>query len=344
MHAGRGHLLLREDDRQLAGAVVAVVEEDHQIVRADQPHGLALAVDAHDRLDELVGHILVIGVLHGGRHVRHALIADALDQGVVGDLHPLPALVAVHGVVAADDRGDPAARLCEVLLELLDKALAAVRVGITAVHEAVHVGLVGHAVFAGDVAQFEEVLERRVHAAVRGQAHEVDADAVGAGVLERLDHLGILQDRVVTAGPVDLHEVLVDHAAGTDVEVSDLRVAHLSVGQSDILAVRAQLGVGILLGHGRDIGGVHRRNDVGLVVVADAPAVENHQKNFFVAHNGMIFNDYTGLFPWLRPPQPQLMLSVRGSAPRPCRWPPAGRRGSCRRPWRRRPDRHRRPA
>lgn len=32
------------------------------------------------------------------------------------------------------------------------------------------------------------------------------------------------------------------------------------------------------------------------------------------------------------------------SAPRPCRWPPATRRDSCRRPWRKTPDRRRRPA
>ncbi len=34
----------------------------------------------------------------------------------------------------------------------------------------------------------------------------------------------------------------------------------------------------------------------------------------------------------------------RQSARRPCQWRPAGRRGSCRRPWRRRAGRHRRPA
>ncbi len=34
----------------------------------------------------------------------------------------------------------------------------------------------------------------------------------------------------------------------------------------------------------------------------------------------------------------------RQSARRPCPWRPAGRRGSCRRPWRRRAGRHRRPA
>ena len=229
-----------------------------------------------DRLDELVRHVGIIGLLHGGDHVR-VVLADTLDQRVVGHLHTLPALVTVHGIVTADHRGDLAARLGEVLFELGDEALAAVRVGIAAVHEAVHVGALRNAVLAGDVTEFEEVLERRVYAAVRGQAHEVHADALRLGIFESLDDLGIPEDRVVAAGAVDLHEVLVDHTAGADIEVAHLRVAHLSVGQADVLAVGAQFGMGVLFGHGRDVCGMYGRNDIGLVVMAVAPAIENHQ-------------------------------------------------------------------
>ena len=110
--------------------------------------------------------------------------------------------------------------------------------------------------------------------------------ALCPGVFERLDDLGIPQDRVVTAGAVDLHEVLIDHAAGADIEVTDLRIAHLTVGQADVLAVGAQLGMGIFFGHGRNVGGMDSRNDVRLVVTAVAPAVENHKKNL-VVHNRM---------------------------------------------------------
>ena len=121
VHAGLGHILLREDDRQLLGAVVAVVEEDNQVVRTDQTYGLARSIDMDDRLDELVRHVGIIGLLHGGDHVR-VVLADTLDQRVVGHLHTLPALVSVHRIVTADHRGDLAARLGEVLFELGDEA------------------------------------------------------------------------------------------------------------------------------------------------------------------------------------------------------------------------------
>ena len=96
-------------------------------------------------------------------------------------------------------------------------------------------------------------------------------------MFERCLDLGVLQDRIVAAGAVDLHQILVDHAAGADIEVPDLRIAHLAVGQSDVLAVGAQLGMGIFRRHGRDIFGMDGRNDIGLVVAAVAPAVEDHQ-------------------------------------------------------------------
>ena len=275
VHPLGGHVLLRQHDGQLLGAVVAVVEKDHHVVGADHADGLPVLVDAHERLDELVRNALVIGFLDGFDHVRRTL-ADAADQRVVGNLDPFPALVAIHRVVAPDHRGDLARRGCEVLFEVGDEPLAAVRVGVAAVHEAVHEGIF-EAVGRRDVAQLEKVLERRVHAAVRHEAHEMHVHAVLFGMFERCLDLGVLQDRIVAAGAVDLHQILVDHAAGADIEVPDLRVAHLAVGQADVLAVGAQLGMGIFRRHGRDIFGMDGRNDIGLVVAAVAPAVEDHQ-------------------------------------------------------------------
>ena len=275
VHPFGRHVLLRQHDGQLLGAVVTVVEKDHHVVRADHADGLSVLVDAHERLDELIRHALVIRLLDGFDHVRRTF-ADAVDQRVVCDLHTLPALVAVHGVITADHRSDLARRGGEVLFEVGDETLAAARVGVAAVHKAMHVGIV-EAVGRRNVAQLEEVLQRRVYAAVRHQPHEVHVHTVLFGVFERCLHLRILHDRVVAAGAVDLHEILINHAAGADIEVSDLRVAHLSFGQADVLAVGAQLGVGIFLRHGRDIFGMHGRNHIGLVVMAVAPAVEDHQ-------------------------------------------------------------------
>ncbi len=103
MHAFFRHVFLGEHDCELFGAVVAVVEEDHHVA------GLDGAVDRGvvDRLDEFVGHVIVVALLHGFDHVA-GLFALAVNKKIIGDLDSIPAFVAVHGVVTAYDRSDHA--------------------------------------------------------------------------------------------------------------------------------------------------------------------------------------------------------------------------------------------
>ena len=54
-------------------------------------------------------------------------------------------------------------------------------------------------------------------------------------------HALVLHDGAVLAGTVNLHQVLIDNAAGADVEVSHLRVAHLSVWQAHVFAACHEL-------------------------------------------------------------------------------------------------------
>ena len=108
-------------------------------------------------------------------------------------------------------------------------------VGVTAVHEAVEIYVL-EVILLGDVAEREDMLERGVYAAVGCQAHEVHGLAGVLGVGECVLDFGILKDGTVGDGLVDFHEVLIDHAACADVEVSYFRVAHLAVGQADVFA------------------------------------------------------------------------------------------------------------
>ncbi len=163
-----------------------------------------------------------------------------------------------------------------MLLQLGDEAFAAVRIGVATVHEAVYEGIF-NTVYLGDIGQFEQVVERRVHAAVRNQTHQVHVHAVLLRIFEGGDDLRIFQNGAVGTSTVDLHQILIDHAAGADIEVTHLRVAHLALGQTDVLAVRAQLGVRILFSHRRNVGGVHLIDHVASLVVAVAPTVQNHQ-------------------------------------------------------------------
>ena len=126
-------------------------------------------------------------------------------------------------------------------VQLLDEALAALGVGITTVHEAVDEGAFADAIFLGDVAELEEVFQRRVYATVGGQTHEVDTFAVLLGVGEGGNDFLVLQDAAVGTGAVDFYQILVNDASGADIEVSHFGVAHLSVGQAHVLTAGLEL-------------------------------------------------------------------------------------------------------
>jgi 2,3-bisphosphoglycerate-independent phosphoglycerate mutase len=100
-HPLLGHVLLREHLCELLGTVIAEIDENHHIPL------LYPAVHAGivDGFHKLVGHILVVTFLHSLHHVG-GLLALVLHEQVVGLFHPIPPLVTVHGIEAADDVGD----------------------------------------------------------------------------------------------------------------------------------------------------------------------------------------------------------------------------------------------
>lgn len=271
VHPLFGHVVLGEHYGELLGAVVAVVEEDYHVA------GLDGAVDGRvvDGEHEFVGHVGVVALLHGLNHVS-GLLAFALHEEIVGHFHAVPAFVAVHGVVAADNRGYGAGALLAVLRQLLDEAFAGARVGVTAVHEAVQEHFL-KTVLLGDIAEGENMVERGVHAAGRGQTHEVDANAVFFGVAESVFDFGVVENRAVGNGFVDFHEVLIYHAPCADVEVAYFRVAHLAVGEAHVFAGGLKFGVGIFFEKLIPVGGMGGVDGVALRAVADSPSVENHK-------------------------------------------------------------------
>jgi hypothetical protein len=75
-----------------------------------------------------------------------------------------------------------------------------------------------------------------VHPAVGHQAENVQAAGVAGGVHERAQH-GVVGERAVGHGVVYPLEILRHHSARTQVEVPDLRVAHLTGRQAHGLSV-----------------------------------------------------------------------------------------------------------
>ena len=126
-----------------AGAVGAEIEEDHGVIVADYGAwgcGLALRgfrVDDGGN-DKFVGDAFLVAGADGGDEIGEFRIGVAVNHGTVRFFDALPAIVAVHGVVAADDGGDLAdAVLAHFLFEGAQEINAAIRRGVAAVHEAV---------------------------------------------------------------------------------------------------------------------------------------------------------------------------------------------------------------
>ena len=183
-----------------------------------------------------------------------------------------------------------------MLLQISDEPLARPRIGITPIHEAVHIAVLD-VVLLGDVDEFQQVVQRGMNATRGSQAHQVQALAIGLGIaVGRLD-LRVLQDGIVGTGAVDLHQVLIDDAPGADVQVARLRVSHLSVGQPHVLARGLQFGVRIA---GLQVVHVGRSGlcyHVPQALVADAPAVENNQQRLLgvavVLRHSVVINRHT---------------------------------------------------
>ena len=79
------------------------------------------------------------------------------------------------------------------------------------------------------------------------------------------------------AGAIDLYQVLIYDAACTDVEVSYLRVAHLALRETYVLAAGFQKRYGVFGPELVEIGSSLCVNGVGAVMLSLAPAVEDHK-------------------------------------------------------------------
>src|SRR3954465_4498426 len=112
-----------------------------------------------------------------------------------------------------------------------------------------------------------------VHAAVGDEADEVHARRV----LHRGPQDVVLGERPVLDGLADAREVLLDHRAGAEVEVPDLRVAHLALGEPDGRPPRRQLAVRIALPQVVEDRRRGQRDGVARAVRRDPPAVEDDE-------------------------------------------------------------------
>ena len=204
--------------------------------------------------------------------------APAVDDGLVGTGHPLPAVVAVHGVVAAGDGGDARA-LGQAGAQGLDVAPGRFGRHVAPVGDGVDDDL--DALGGDDAGGLQHVPDVSVHPAVGDDPHQVRPPAAGLQLFDEAAQGGIGGEGAVLDGEVDLAEIHRHDAPGPDVGMADLGVAHLPARQAHVGAVGDQRRIGALTHDAVEVGGVGQCGGVVFALFAQAPAIEDAQDDGF---------------------------------------------------------------
>ena len=135
-----GKIWLHEATGDFAGPVGAEIEEDYTIVGLDGRDRIPIFRD-DGRNDKFIHDASFIGCSDCSNGIG-GLIAFTHDHRTVGFFDTIPAIVAIHGIVAAHDRGNLAdSDLLELCFQFLGKTFGRIRRDIAAVKEAVDIDI-----------------------------------------------------------------------------------------------------------------------------------------------------------------------------------------------------------
>src|SRR3954471_3699009 len=257
-HGGDVGSCLDELLRELTRAVRPEVEEDRAVTRWIEPRTLA----DDDWLDELIRDPSLVTTPHRLDRIL-SVLPRAVDDRVERELRTLPALVAVHRVVATGNGRDAVGG------QLGEVAHGRMRGDVASIRERVDPRLLRR-----ECEQRLDVVDVRVHTAVRDEAEQMRAVAA----FECRPEHGVLEERAVLNRLVHAHEVLEEDAPRPNRQVADLRVAHLTGWQADGLAGRHERRVGIGPPEPVEVRRVGELDRVPGAGGSAAPAVEDDQR------------------------------------------------------------------
>ena len=153
---------IKESVAHLPGAVRTEIEEEHHIV---VPHALLVAIGKNAGLQELIRLPLRITLLHIFGRGAGALFAAPQNDGIPCQLVAVPALVSVHRIETADNRGNFGAVRPDGFLQLANKAGSAGWRAVTAIRNGMDADIADTR-FISIFDDADQMVDMAVHAAV----------------------------------------------------------------------------------------------------------------------------------------------------------------------------------
>ena len=202
-HALIRHILLRKHNRHFARAIITIIKEDHYIAFLNLSERLTVT-NMHNRLNELVRYIGIVGCLHSLMHILE-ISTDTVHQTIVRNLHAFPTFVTVHGIETSLNCCDFTGSFLHLCFEFINESDTRTRVGITTIHKAMYKRATVQTIFFCYLQQEEQMVKRTVHTAVGCQTHDVQFLTALFRMTEGRDNLRILTDRAILASVVDFH-------------------------------------------------------------------------------------------------------------------------------------------
>ena len=280
-------IIIAECSGDLSCSVGTEVEEHDRIFVGNDCDRLSVFFD-HGRFDELIRHTFVIGRLYSFSRIC-SLYAFALRQSIVCQVDSLPAIVTVHRIVTSRNNADLAdTDLFHLCLKLFDKSFARCGRSIAAVKEAVYI----HLFQAFSLCHLKQAVKMcivAVNTAVGKQAHKVNGGIVIPCILHGSQQRFVLKEVAVFDLFRDSCKLLVDDPAGTHIQMSDLRVSHLTVRKAYSQSAGVSFYKRIIFHQGIDHRSVCLINSVCLMSFVKAKAVKDHKYSRFLAHSVLLY-------------------------------------------------------
>jgi len=146
----------------LSGAVSAEIIKNDRVIIANQADWLCggtVLVHNDNWLHEFIGDVRFVAGVQRGDWISGSRLSFAVHHRAVGKFDAFPAIVAIHRVVAPDQRRDFAnTELAHFLLQLLHEIAPTVWRSVAAIDKAVHKNIL-HFVLLGHFQQSKKMLD-----------------------------------------------------------------------------------------------------------------------------------------------------------------------------------------